>query len=159
MTHDSTWGRRSRAALAAALLGGLAYALPAQAGPYADDLSKCLVSSTSKDDRAALVTWMFAAASAHPAVKSLATVTPKQLDDANKRVAGLFMHLLTESCKSQTEQAMQYEGASTLQASFQVLGQVAGQELFASPEVGAAMAGLGKYVDEARLKELGQAKK
>ena len=34
--------------------------------------------------------------------------------------------------------ALQYEGASTLETSFMILGQVAGQELFSSPEVAAA---------------------
>lgn len=145
-------------AVGAVLLGVLGSVQPAQAGPYADDLSKCLVSSTSKDDRASLVTWMFSAASLHPAVKSIASVTPKQLDDANKHAGELFMRLLTDACKSQTQQALQYEGASTIQTSFQVLGQVAGQELFTSPEVGAALAGMSKYIDEARLKELSQPK-
>jgi hypothetical protein len=68
------------------------------------------------------------------------------------------MRLLTDACKSQTQQALQYEGSNTIQASFQVLGQVAGQELFTSPEVGGAMAGLAKYIDEAKLKELSQSK-
>lgn len=148
----------SRAVGATLLLGALGCLQPAHAGPYTDDLSKCLVSSTSKDDRASLVTWMFSAASLHPAVKSIASVTPRQLDDANKKAGELFMRLLTDSCKSQTQQAMQYEGPNTIQASFQVLGQVAGQELFTSPEVSGAMAGLAKYIDEAKLKELSQPK-
>ena len=37
---------------------------PALAGPYSDDLTKCLVRSTTNADRNALVKWMFATAEA-----------------------------------------------------------------------------------------------
>ena len=126
------------------------------AGPYTNDLAKCLVESTSPGDRTDLVKWMFSAASAHPAVKSISNVSAKQLDKANKKTADLFMKLLTVSCRSETEKALKYEGKTTLQVSFQVLGQVAGKELFASPEVSAAMSGLERHLDEKRLQSLVQ---
>lgn len=137
-----------------ALLLGLLSSQVAFAGPYADDLSKCLVGSTTQEDRMALVKWVFSAASAHPAVKSMVSVSEKQLDDANKGTADLFMSLLTVSCKSEAEKTLQYEGQVTFQTSFQVLGQVAGQELFSSPEVTAAMSGLGKHLDSKKLESL-----
>jgi hypothetical protein len=40
--------------------------------------------------------------------------------------------------------------------SFQVLGQVAGAELFQSPEVARVMAGLEKHVDKKKLDALGK---
>lgn len=121
------------------------------AGVYSDELAKCLVSSTTKADRVELVKWMFSAASAHPAVKTISSITPAQLDEANKNVAHLFMRLTTESCLEQTKNAIAYEGALAFQSSFEVLGQVAGQEMFASPEVEAGMAGLEKHLDEEKL--------
>jgi hypothetical protein len=126
----------------------------AHAGPYSDDLAKCLVSSTSKEDRIALVRWMFAAASAHPAVASIAKVSPKTMDEANASTGALFMRLLTDSCKDKAKTALQYEGPATMQTSFTVLGQVAATEMFSSPEVKQAMAGLEKHVDPKKLQEL-----
>ena len=126
----------------------------AVAGPYTDELSKCLVDSTSVQDRIDLVKWMFSAASLHPAVQSISSVTAEQLDDANKVVADLVVNLLTESCKQETENALKYEGDVTIEASFRVLGQVAGRELFSSPEVAEAMTGLEKHLDEDKLKTL-----
>jgi hypothetical protein len=38
--------------------------------------------------------------------------------------------------------------------SFNVLGQVAGTELFSSPEVAKAMSGLEKYADSAKIEAL-----
>ncbi len=123
----------------------------ALAGIYSDELAKCLVSSTTKADRIELVKWMFSAASAHPAVKTISSITSDQMEEANKNVANLFMRLTTESCLEQTKNAIAYEGALAFQSSFQVLGQVAGQEMFASPEVTAGMAGLEKHLDEDKL--------
>lgn len=126
----------------------------AYAGPYTDDLSKCLVESTTPQDRADLVKWMFAAASLHPAVRSLASVSTEQLNDANKKTADLVVRLLADSCRQETQKALKYEGQMTLQASFQVLGQVAGKELFTSPEVATALSGLEDYLDVKKLESL-----
>jgi len=124
------------------------------AGPYADDLSKCLVEKTTTEDRNALVRWMFVAASRHPAVASISNVSEDELAHANENTANLFVRLLSESCLEQTRKALQYEGAATLESSFSVLGQVAAKELFASPEVAAAIAGLEQFMDEDKLKAI-----
>lgn len=134
----------------------LALSCPAAtfAGPDADALGRCLVESTSQRDRLNLVRWMFAAASLHPAVKEISSVSPEQLDASNKIIADLIVELLTESCRTETEAALQSEGTSTLETAFSVLGQVAGQELFASPEVSAGMAGLQEHLDAQKLQSL-----
>ena len=124
------------------------------AGPFTDELSKCILESTSKTDRIALVRWMFAAASVHPAVKPLSSVTEKQLDEANKQTADLFMRLLTESCRQQTKKALKYEGDAALRTSFHTLGTVAGQDLFSDPKVAAGLDGLKRHLDEERLRQL-----
>ena len=124
------------------------------AGPFTDELSKCIVESTSAEDRIALVRWMFTAASLHPAVKPIALVTQKQREEANKQTAELFNRLLTESCKEQTKKALKYEREIAIRKSFQTLGIVAGQELFSNPKVNAGMMGIEKYLDEDKLLEL-----
>ncbi len=140
----------------ASLVGLMAFSIPAHAGLYTDDLSRCLVEKTNKDDRAALVRWMFAAAAAHPAVAPIAKVSAEQQDGANKVVAELFTRLLTGLCKDKAKSAIAYEGAVAIQMSFQVLGQVAGSELFQSPEVAKVMAGLERHIDKKKLDELGK---
>jgi len=132
----------------------LSLSCSASAGLYSDDLAKCLVESTTKEDRTALVRWMFAAAGSHPAVASIANVSPHAMDEANASTGALFMRLLTDSCKDKAKRALAYEGPSAIQLSFQVLGQVAAGELFSSPEVRAAMAGLQQHVDNKKLEEL-----
>jgi hypothetical protein len=126
----------------------------ASAGVYADDLGKCLVASTTQDDRTSLVRWMFMAAAHHPAVKPIAAITPAQQDESDKAMGALVMRLLTDSCKTEAQKAIQYEGPITLQLAFEVLGRVAGQELFSSPEVTGNFQGLAKYIDSDKLKAL-----
>ncbi len=139
----------------ASLLGlMLSLTTTVQAGLYTDDLSRCLVESTTASDKVSLVKWMFTAAALHPAVSSIASVSEAQLNAANKATAELFMKLLTESCKDQSQKAVKYEGQAAIQGGFTILGQVAARELFASPEVSAGMAGLEKYFDEKKLEEV-----
>ncbi len=134
----------------------LIFSSNAFAGVYADKLSECLVDSTTTQDRITLVKWMFSAMSLHPAVRSISMVSPAQLDSANKNIAELFMRLLTKSCKDETKKALKYEGRSTIQNSFRILGQVAGRELFSNPKVLKGISGIQKYIDANKLKSLNE---
>ncbi len=126
---------------------------PAQAGPYSDDLAKCLVESTTTADKNALVKWMFAMAALHPAVKSIASITEAERTQSTRGTAQLFERLLTESCRAQTQQAVKYEGAAALQTGFQMLGQVAARELFADPGVARGLADLENHIDSQKMKQ------
>jgi hypothetical protein len=132
----------------------LSSAPPAMAGPFSDDLSRCLVSSTTPHDRTSLVRWLFAAMAQHPAVASLATVSGADVEAANAEAGALFMKLLTESCRDRTKAALKYEGPAAIQLSFQVLGQAAAGEIFANPKVASVLAGLKKYADSKKLEAL-----
>lgn len=126
---------------------------PAHAGPYSDDLAKCLVESTTTSDKNALVKWMFAMAALHPAVKSIASITEAERTQSSRDTAQLFERLLTESCRTQTRQAVKYEGATALQTGFQMLGQVAARELFADPGVARGLADLENHIDSQKMKQ------
>lgn len=127
----------------------------AVAGPYGDEMSKCLVNSTTAADRTTFIKWMFAAMALHPDVKSLALATDKQRDAVNTATAELIVKMLTETRRAEAQKAVRFEGGETLPAAFQIFGQVAGRELFTNPDVADALKGLVKYMDEKKLKELG----
>lgn len=133
----------------------LGAAAPSHAGVFGDDLTRCLVESTTKEDRAELVRWIFVAMAQHPLVSSMSNVKADETEKANKQVGVLFMRLLTETCKDKAKAAIKAEGAAAIQLSFQVLGQVAAGEIFADPSVVAVMSGIDKHVDGEKLKELG----
>ena len=123
------------------------------AGLYADELSKCLVRSTTTADKTLLIKWVFSTMSLHPDVKGLSNVSDDQRTELNKGTALLFESVLTGPCLSETRAAMKYEGESAVSASFSVLGQVAMRELFANPKVASGMADFAKFFDEERLQK------
>jgi len=133
------------------IFASLAISGIANAGVYTDDLSRCLVESSTASDKTTLVKWMFTSMALHPEVKSMSNVTPKQRDIANKAVADMFMKLMTETCLVQSKKAIQYEGEFAIQQGFTILGQVAGKELFANPNVAQALSGLGEHIDGEKL--------
>lgn len=123
------------------------------AGIYSDELSKCLVESSTANDKAALVRWMFSALSSHPQVAGMASVSETDREKSNKDAAAMFDRLLTETCVTQAKKAVQYEGPVAIQTAFNVFGQVAGRELFANPEVSKSITGLKSYIDERKIQE------
>ena len=122
-----------------------------QAGVYSDDLSRCLVESSTPADKSVLVQWMFTSMALHPDVAAMANVSEAQRGASNKAAADMFMKLMTQTCVDQAKKAMKYEGATAIQQGFNVFGQVAGKELFANPKVATALAGLGEHIDNDKL--------
>jgi hypothetical protein len=139
--------------IAALAVAGVLGSVSACAGPYSDDLSRCLVRSTGDAEKRTLVKWIFAAVALHPEVADISSVTPAQRTEMTRNTAKIFEKLLTDSCRTEVQQAVQYEGPQTIGSSFQVLGQVAARELFSNPNVAANMADLGKYIDQKRIAE------
>ena len=123
----------------------------APAGVYGDELAKCLVASTTPKDHANLVRWIFSVAALHPDVSSISSVSTEERSAMSKSVAQLFQKLLTESCRKEFSTAVQYEGATTIETSFNVLGQVAMRALMTNEEVAKGLGELDTYIDKAAL--------
>ena len=70
------------------------------AGPYGDDLKKCLVESTSKRDNIVLVRWLSKALLAHPEVKDLAVIPNAKAMQIDKDFARYVERLLGENCSA-----------------------------------------------------------
>lgn len=125
---------------------------PVNAGPYGDDLSKCLISSTTETDKALLVKWIFSAIALNKEVAPFVNMPQDVRARLNQDTAGLYMRLLTDSCKAPTHDAFKYEGQAAIGTAFQLLGQVASQGMFSDPAVAAGMTDLMKYFDEKKLR-------
>jgi hypothetical protein len=124
------------------------------AGPFTDTLSVCLVNKTSDLEKTMLVKWIFAAIALHPEVESMAAVSNDQREALNRQFASLVQSLLTQSCVTEAREAVKYEGEGALEASFNVLGQVASRELFTDPAVAEGIAAIAKYIDADALQAL-----
>ncbi|HET8534930.1 MAG TPA: hypothetical protein VFL74_05210, partial [Sphingomicrobium sp.] len=65
----------------------LACAVPADAGVFTDDLSRCVVQKTTDADRTLLVKWMFAAETKNPALSGMASLSQADRDKLNAGAA------------------------------------------------------------------------
>jgi hypothetical protein len=133
------------------LLAALLLSAQAVAGPFTDDMSKCLVNNTSQQDKTDLVRWIFSLMARHPDVADLAAVAPEKRDDLNRKAGLLFQRLLTDTCKAQTQAALRSEGQVALFTSFQALGGAATVGLMSHPQVSAGSQELLKYLDFKKL--------
>lgn len=139
--------------LTAVLAGAMLVPGVADAGPYTDDLSRCLVASTNEQDKVQLVEWIFFSLSLNPKISPYADISPSQRELTDRNLARLFEKLVTDACATQTRQAVQYEGAVALSESFKLLGQVAAQEIFRDPAVTAGTSRFTEYLDEERINQ------
>ena len=126
---------------------------PAHAGPFTDNLSRCLVVSADESDRSALIYWVFRIIAEHPDIKNeIGNVFSEiQKTRSDLDVAEIFTKLVVDKCPSETREAWQYEQELALQAAFEVLGKVAMQELMTHPVVNAEAEKFAEYLDEGKL--------
>ena len=68
----------------------------AHAGPYGDDLSKCLVKATSSDDQIVFTQWIFAAMSRCIRPSGSICISDEQRAALNKKAAALILRLVTK---------------------------------------------------------------
>lgn len=145
---------RRPVAIVALALSLCAPASFAHAGVYSDDLSRCLVKSTTSQDQTAFMVWMFSAISRHPSVKAYANLTDVQRDQASKQAAELMQRLMTVDCRPETVAAMKHEGEGALTSAFEVFGGAAMRGLTTDPEVAKGMEALGSHIDASKFEAL-----
>ncbi|WP_425917210.1 hypothetical protein [Acinetobacter sp. TSRC1-2] len=134
--------------MAIALMGTTQIAI---AGPTVDQLSNCLVKSTTATDKKTVLQWTFVALSTHPDLKAYSNVTDVQKDQLDKNLATVLQRILVEQCSSQTKAVIAAEGVQAVGDSFQELGQITGEEILKNPEVKGQLKGVIRYVDLNKL--------
>jgi hypothetical protein len=68
----------SKSVFVALALACAVWTSPAIAGPYGDDLSKCVVNSSTSEDKQDLVQWIFFAISLNPNAEPYVNVSSEQ---------------------------------------------------------------------------------
>ncbi len=134
--------------MAMALMGTTQMAI---AGPTVDQLSNCLVKSTTAADKTTVLQWTFVALSAHPELKKFSNVNEEQRTQLDKNLAQVLQRILVEQCSAQTKAVIAAEGVHAVGDSFQELGQITGEEILENPEVKTQLKGVLRYVDLNKL--------
>ena len=134
--------------LAGALLGTTQIAM---AGPTVDQLSNCLMKSTTATDKTAVLQWTFAALSVHPDLKAYSNITEAQRTQLDQKLAQTLQRILVEQCSGQAKAVIQAEGLQAVGDSFQELGSITGEEILKNPEVKQQLKGVVRYLDLNKL--------
>lgn len=124
-----------------------AMATTAQAGQAVDDLSHCLIQSTTASDKTAVLQWTFASLASHPDLKAFANVSEAQKIQLDQKFAQTVQRIIVEQCASQTKAVIQTEGVQAVGQSFQALASETGEALINTPEVKQQLTGTLKYID------------
>ena len=117
---------------------------PTFAGPFGDEMAKCLVTSTTKRDRTKLIKWIFRVYGDHPEVTYMIDLSDREKNVIDKDIAIIFTRLLSEDCVDETKKALDYEGDNVMFSAFQILGQTAAQGFNNNPDV---MKSINKFVE------------
>ncbi len=112
--------------------------------------ASCMVDALNGKERKNLAKWVFFAVAAHPEIKSYANTTPQDIEKSDKYVGTLITRLLTENCPKEL-QAASKEDPLALQKGFQLVGQVAMQELMADQSVMQAISNYARYADQDKI--------
>tara|TARA_B100000700_G_scaffold289253_1_gene346442 strand:+ start:260 stop:712 length:453 start_codon:yes stop_codon:yes gene_type:complete len=124
---------------------------PIFAGPFGDEMAKCLVTSTNNRDRNKLVKWVFRVYGEHPEVSYMVDLSDREKKVIDKDVADIFTRLLNEDCIDETKKALDYEGNNVMFTAFEVLGGVAANGFMENPNVEKSIGKFTELIDDEKL--------
>ena len=129
---------------------------PIFAGPFGDEMAKCLVTSTSNRDRTKIIKWMFRVYGEHPEVSYIVDLSDREKKVIDKDIADVFTRLLSEDCVDETKKALDYEGDNVMFTAFETLGQVAAQGFNVNPSVERSINKFTELIEYEKLDYLGK---
>lgn len=126
----------------------------AQAGIYTDDLTRCLLKSSSPADRQDFIVFVFAAMSAHPDVRQYSRMSDAERDASVGKASALMERLLLVDCRKEAVAAIKYEREESISGAFGALGETAMVDLSSHPAVDAVFNKLTETLDETKWDSL-----
>ena len=145
--------------ICAVLLAGAASTAMAQttADGGSEALSRCLAMKTSGEDRLVVARWFAAALASSSEVADVVKVNLAAKDAADRAFGALVTRLFAVDCAGVAGALVKNHDLSTaVKPGFATLGMLAVQELTGDPAASAEMVKFGKYVDDEKMKKLGQ---
>lgn len=116
-----------------------------------DALTRCLIESTSEDEKRILVKWVFSVIAQHPDIASMTRIDAAQRTTIDRDAAAVFETLLADQCAAPLRAAMKQSGTDAIGRSFQALGTSAATDMLQNPQVVSSGAGLMKHLDMQRI--------
>lgn len=116
------------------------------------NLGTCLIDSLTGKERKNLAKWIYFAIAAHPEMSSYSNIKQEDRVKIDKYVGNLVTRLLAEDCASEFKSA-QTTDPLALRKAFELVGQVAMQELMTNQNVKTSITSYVKYTDQNKIQE------
>lgn len=133
------------------MLVALVFSLPANAN--SQELATCFIDSLNGKERKQLVKWIFLSMAAHPDLVAYSSVSEEDRLKSDKTAGELVTRLFVENCPSQAKKAQKADPLA-IQKAFEVVGQVAVQELMTNNTVTQAIINYANYADVKKIHAL-----
>jgi hypothetical protein len=117
---------------------------------HANDLGTCMVDSLNGKERKQLAKWMFFGIAAHPEISVYSRATPHDIEESDQLVGRLFTRVLTEDCPTELREAAK-SNSRAIEKSFELVGQVAMQELITNEKVANAISSYARYLNQEKI--------
>lgn len=131
----------------------LIVAMPASADSATGVLANCLIENLSGKERKSLATWIFLSMAAHPEIRSYSRASKSAITESDRHVGEIITRLLTVNCPSQLQKAHASDPMA-VQKAFELVGQVAMQELMTNQDVMKALTNYVQYADVTKINKL-----
>lgn len=116
-------------------------------------LANCLVDHLTGKERKNLAKWIFFSIAAHPEIKSFSNASPKDIEDSDRYVGNLITRLLTDDCPGELKKASA-SGPLGARKAFELVGQVAMQELMTNQDVMKSISNYAQYADREKISRI-----
>jgi len=124
---------------------------------YADEstnkFARCLIDALNGKERKNLAKWIFFSIAAHPEIEKFSAITKADIDKSDKFVGKLVTRLLSVDCPTELQQANAVN-PNAVKKGFELVGQVAMQELMNNKKVMDSITNYAKYADQEAISKL-----
>ena len=136
-----------------ALSIGLIVVTPAVAESPTNMFAGCMVDALSGKERKGLAKWIFFSIAAHPEIKSYSSASQKDIKESDEYVGKLITRLLTANCPDELKRAHKSDPLA-VQKAFELVGQVAMQELMTNQDVMKTLTNYAQYADKEKINKI-----
>ena len=117
------------------------------------NLGTCLIDSLNGKERKQLAKWIYFAIAAHPEMAKFSNIKDDDRVETDKYIGKLVTRLLAEDCAFAAKIALKTDPL-IIEKAFELVGQVAMQELMNNQSVNKAVTSYIKYADLNKLRSL-----
>ncbi|MUH73239.1 hypothetical protein [Psychrosphaera haliotis] len=136
------------------LFVGLLSVAPASlADNSTQQFASCLVDNLNGKERKKLAKWIFFAMAAHPEIESFSNITANNYTNSDKAIGSLITRLLTENCSAEMKAAYK-TNPQAIEQGFELVGQVAMQELMSNDKVMTAITSYSHFTDQSKINSI-----